>query len=43
VLASLDSSQPVGRERICDGSRPGIIQIEYVLQDGPSIENVASS
>jgi len=36
-------SQPVGRGRIFDCSRPGIIEIEYVLQVEPFNVNVGSS
>jgi len=36
-------SQPVGRGRIFDCSRPGIIEIEYILQIEPFNVNFGSS
>jgi len=36
-------SQRVGHEGIFDASQPSIIEIEYVLQYEPLIENVGSS
>jgi len=32
-------SQTVDQGRIFGGSRPGIIEIEYILQDDPTIAN----
>jgi len=37
------NSEPVGQGRIFDCSRPGIIEIEYVLQVEPFNVNVGSS
>ena len=39
----LQVSQPVGHGRSFDGSRPGIIEVEYALQVGPFNVNVVSS